>query len=32
MESLGLEEENVIEDIANLFGLKKNKIILELKL
>ena len=25
MESLGLEEENVIEDIANLFGLKKEQ-------
>ena len=32
MESLSLEEENIIEDIRNLFRLKKNKITLLLKI
>ena len=29
MESLTLEEENIIKDIKNIFRLKKNKIILQ---
>ena len=32
MESLSLEEENIIEDIRNLFRLKKNKTTLLLKI
>ena len=32
MESLRLEEENVIKDKRNLFRLKKNRIKLELKI
>ena len=32
MESLSLEEENIIEDIQNLFRLKKNKTTLLLKI
>ena len=32
MESLSLEEENIIKDIRNLFRLKKNKITLQLKI
>ena len=32
MESLSLEEENITEDIRNLFRLKKNKITLLLKI
>ena len=31
MESLNLEEENIIKDIRNVFKLKKNKITLQLK-
>ena len=32
MESLNLEEENVMKDIRNLFRLKKNKTTLQLKI
>ena len=32
MESLSLEEENVIKDIRNLFRIKKNKITLQLNI
>ena len=32
MESLSLEEENIIKDIRNLFRLKKNKISVQLKI
>ena len=32
MESISLEEENIIKDIRNHFRLKKNKITLQLKI
>ena len=32
METLSLEEENIIIDLRNLFKLKKNKITLQLKI